>query len=205
MESIQVQKKILEQMSFSIDGHIIELRVPCNRIFISRVPDETRPSELVQFVETEIKKFEPRGYCVDAYFPHPFCQFAFCTVGGAKVSARLAIKADFFFKGSSVGISTCCDGSELDADRLLEQKIKDLVDQNDYARIRSLQSISTEDNVFEMCKKVALETNKENDQSTNRKRIRLDNDREKERTEELSDLSIVEEDVGRKINVFLFK
>ncbi|CAK5084078.1 unnamed protein product [Meloidogyne enterolobii] len=104
-------------------------------------------------------------------------------------------KADFFFKGSSVGISTCCDGSELDADRLLEQKIKDLVDQNDYARIRSLQSISTEDNVFEMCKKVALETNKENDQSTNRKRIRLENDREKERTEELSDLSIVEEDI----------
>ncbi|KAL7072952.1 hypothetical protein ACQ4LE_008225 [Meloidogyne hapla] len=237
MESVQVQKRLLEQTSFTIDGHIVELRIPSNRIFISRVPEEAQPIELIQFVEGEIKKFEPRGYCVDAYFPHPFCQFVFCTVGGPRVSARLAIKADFFFRGSSVGISTCCDDSELDADRLLEQKIKDLVEQNDYARIRSLQSISAEvksmililakmkkfsneisllmvinseflksseeklrsylcvqDNVFEMCKKVAMEINNENNQSTERKRIRIENDQEKERAEELSECN-VEEDI----------
>jgi hypothetical protein len=32
----------------------------------------------------------------------------------------------------------------VDADSLLEQKIKELIELNDYARVRSLQNISTE-------------------------------------------------------------
>ncbi|KAF7640286.1 RRM domain-containing protein [Meloidogyne graminicola] len=144
MFSVQIQKRLLEQMTFTIEGHNVELRIPSNRIFISRVPDETQPNELIQFVDSEIKKFDQSGYCVDVYFPSPFNQFAFCTVGGKKVFAKLAIKADYSFKNSSISISTCCDNSELDADNLLEQKIKEFVERNDYARIRSLQNISSE-------------------------------------------------------------
>uniref|UniRef100_A0A1I8B7M6 Uncharacterized protein n=1 Tax=Meloidogyne hapla TaxID=6305 RepID=A0A1I8B7M6_MELHA len=55
--------------------------------------------------------------------------------------------------------------------------------------------LCVQDNVFEMCKKVAMEINNENNQSTERKRIRIENDQEKERAEELSECN-VEEDIG---------
>lgn len=144
METIQAQKKILEQQFFTLEEHKVEVQIPANRVFIGRVPDGTTPNNLVRYMAQEIAKIDPAAYCIDAYFPLPYRQFAFCTVGGQLMAAKLALKADFLFNGTSITVASCHSETEEAAEQAFEQKMKRLVELNELARVRSMQNISVE-------------------------------------------------------------
>uniref|UniRef100_A0A914HYH3 RRM domain-containing protein n=1 Tax=Globodera rostochiensis TaxID=31243 RepID=A0A914HYH3_GLORO len=144
MESVAVQSKILAKRFHLIDGLEVEVRISPNRLFVARLPEKVSAQDLVAYFSEEICKIDPTAYCVDAYFPVPFTQFAFVTCGGQQIAAKLAVKADLIFKHQSITVSSLHFEEGGNIEKLFNDKIQMLADRNELARVRSLLNIGDE-------------------------------------------------------------
>uniref|UniRef100_A0A183CCF3 RRM domain-containing protein n=1 Tax=Globodera pallida TaxID=36090 RepID=A0A183CCF3_GLOPA len=137
MESIAAQSKILAKRFHLIDGLEAGRDLP---IFNEKVSVQ----DLMAYFSEEIWKIDSTAYCVDAYFPVPFTQFAFVTCGGQQIAAKLAVKADLIFKHQSITVSALHFEEGGNVEKLLNDKIQMLADRNELARVRSLLNIGDE-------------------------------------------------------------